>query len=68
MINAILGASLFLDDMYDLKDKIDEEHDKIIEEYEASMNYPRKKKKQVRKRLLLRYSINEYAKKFTLLN
>lgn len=48
--------------MYDLEVSNEKKLQEIQEEWWESANYPRKKKKKVRKHLLLEYSIFSYAK------
>ena len=44
----------------DMEANMDEWKDRILAEWEESKNYPRKKKKKVRKSLLLDWSIASY--------
>lgn len=60
MFDTFLNSSLYLQYLYpliDLEVKQLEHKEKILAEWKKSANYPRKKKKAVRKRLNLEYSI-----------
>lgn len=48
--------------MQDMQEKNEQKLEEIQEEWFRSMEYPRKKKKRVRRRLLLEWSIFSWAK------
>ena len=58
-MKAILGAYMMmgLSMMNDMKTQSEQRKKEILAEWERSKNYPRKKKKQVRKELQLNWSI-----------
>ena len=58
-LSPILGAYLMmsLGMMESIKEKSEEKKKWVLEEWERSKNYPRKKKKQIRKELQLDWSI-----------
>lgn len=58
-INSIILNTIA--DMIEIRSENEAKLDKITAKYLESRNYPRKRKKQVRKRLLLDYSILSYA-------
>lgn len=52
----------FLTEMMELSNETDHKIDQIIEEWDRSRTYPRKKKKKVRKRLEFMYSILDHGR------
>ena len=50
-----------LSDMQEMKQKNSDKIEEILEEWRKTKNYPRKKKKAVRKELQLNYSIFKWA-------
>jgi len=48
--------------MHDMQEKNEQKLEEIQDEWVRSMDYPRKKKKRVRKRLLIDWSIFSWAK------
>jgi hypothetical protein len=53
----------FLQEMEETKQKNKQKIEDILQKYRESVNYPRKKKKLVRKHLQLEYSIFKWAEK-----
>ena len=59
-INSIINAAFFIENFMPNKEEIEEQHNqkinKIISNYKLTKNYPRKKKKRIRKELNFDYS------------
>lgn len=56
-MNDFFGMSHMLFEMIDMGDRIEEKKESCLQEWKDSANFPRKKKKKARKKILIMYSI-----------
>jgi len=57
----LMGTTyMFVDMMHDMEEKNKQRCDDLIDQYKNLQNFPRKKKKKEKKRILLEYAIFSY--------